>query len=134
MDKAKPFAINRRARYDYEILEKVEAGLVLRATEIKSIRDNRINISGAYAYPFNGEIWIHNLHIAPYPFAIQDNHEPTRTRKLLLKKAEVKKFSEAAQQKGLTLIPLKVYLSGHYAKVELGIGKGKSRHDKRRTI
>jgi len=134
MVKTKPLAVNRRATYDYEIIERLEVGVVLKATEIKSIRDNRINISGAYAYPFNGELWIYNLHIAPYPFAKQDNHEPTRTRKLLLKKAELKKFSGAAQQKGLTLVPLRVYLSGHFAKVELGIGRGKTRHDKRRTI
>ena len=74
------------------------------------------------------------MHISPYPFAKNDNHDPTRTRKLLLRKAELKKFSEAAGQKGLALVPMRVYLSGHFAKVELGIGRGKSRHDKRRTI
>ena len=134
MAKGKTLAVNRRARYDYEITEQLEVGIVLKATEIKSLRDNRVNISGAYAYPFNGELWIHNLHISPYPFAKNDNYDPTRTRKLLLRKAELKKFSEAAGQKGLTLVPIRVYLSGHFAKVELGIGRGKSRHDKRRTI
>ena len=134
MSDRKNIAINRRATYDYEILDRVEAGLVLRATEIKSIRANRVNLSGSYAYPMNGELWLQNCHIASYPFAIQDNHEPLRPRKLLLRKDQIRRFSHAAQQKGHTIVPLRLYTSRHYAKIELGIGIGRKRHDKRRLI
>ena len=130
----KNIAVNRRATYDYEILDRVEAGLILKATEIKSIRANRVNLSGAYAYPMNGELWLQNCHIAPYPSAVRENHEPLRPRKLLLRKEQIRRFAQAAQQKGNTLVPLKLYISGHYAKIELGIGIGRKRHDKRRTI
>ena len=130
----KNIAVNRRATYDYEILDRVEAGLILKATEIKSIRANRVNLSGAYAYPMNGELWLQNCHIAPYPSAVRENHEPLRPRKLLLRKEQIRRFAQAAQQKGHTLVPLKLYISGHYAKIELGIGIGRKRHDKRRTI
>ena len=130
----KNIAVNRRATYDYEILDRVEAGLILKATEIKSIRANRVNLSGAYAYPMNGELWLQNCHIAPYPSAVRENHEPLRPRKLLLRKEQIRRFAQAAQQKGHTLVPLKLYMSGHYAKIELGIGIGRKRHDKRRII
>ncbi len=130
----KNIAVNRRATYDYEILDRVEAGLILKASEIKSIRANRVNLSGAYAYPMNGELWLQNCHIAPYPSAVRENHEPLRPRKLLLRKEQIRRFAQAAQQKGHTLVPLKLYISGHYAKIELGIGIGRKRHDKRRTI
>ena len=130
----KNIAVNRRATYDYEILDRVEAGLILKATEIKSIRANRVNLSGAYAYPTNGELWLQNCHIAPYPSAVRENHEPLRPRKLLLRKEQIRRFAQAAQQKGHTLVPLKLYISGHYAKIELGIGIGRKRHDKRRII
>ena len=130
----KNIAVNRRATYDYEILDRVEAGLILKSTEIKSIRANRVNLSGAYAYPTNGELWLQNCHIAPYPSAVRENHEPLRPRKLLLRKEQIRRFAQAAQQKGHTLVPLKLYISGHYAKIELGIGIGRKRHDKRRII
>ena len=134
MAHGKTISVNRRASYDYEILDKVEAGLVLLATEIKSIRDNRVNLAGSYAFPMNGELWLQNSHIAPYPSAVRDNHDPLRPRKLLLRKDQLRRFSQAAQQKGHTLVPLRLYLSGHFAKVELGIGIGRRRHDKRRAI
>ena len=130
----KNIAVNRRATYDYEILDRVEAGLILKSTVIKSIRANRVNLSGAYAYPMNGELWLQNCHIAPYPSAVRENHEPLRPRKLLLRKEQIRRFAQAAQQKGHTLVPLKLYMSGHYAKIELGIGIGRKRHDKRRII
>ena len=130
----KNIAVNRRATYDYEILDRVEAGLILKATEIKSIRANRVNLSGAYAYPMNGELWLQNCHIAPYPSAVRENHEPLRPRKLLLRKEQIRRFAQAAQQKGHTIVPLRLYISRHYAKIELGIGIGRKRHDKRRTI
>ena len=85
-------ASNRRANYDYEILETVEAGLVLQSSEIKSIRDNRVNLAGSYAFPSNGEMWLHNAHIAQYPYSRGENHHPLRSRKLLLKKQELRKY------------------------------------------
>ena len=127
-------ASNRRANYDYEILETVEAGLVLQSSEIKSIRDNRVNLAGSYAFPSNGEMWLHNAHIAPYPYSRGENHHPLRSRKLLLKKQELRKYAAAAQQKGHSIIPLKLYISGHYAKITIGIGRGKRRYDKRKAV
>ena len=93
-------ASNRRATYDYEILDKVEAGLVLMSSEVKSIRENRVSLAGSYAYPFNGELWLNNAHIAIYPYSTRNNHEPLRSRKLLLKKRDLLKLSEIAKQKG----------------------------------
>ena len=127
-------ASNRRANYDYEILETVEAGLVLQSSEIKSIRDNRVNLAGSYAFPSNGEMWLHNAHIAQYPYPRGENHHPLRSRKLLLKKQELRKYTSAAQQKGFSIVPLKLYISGHYAKITIGIGRGKRRYDKRKAI
>ena len=127
-------ASNRRANYDYEILETVEAGLVLESSEIKSIRDNRVNLAGSYAFPSNGEMWLHNAHIAQYPYSRGENHHPLRSRKLLLKKQELRKYTSAAQQKGFSIVPLKLYISGHYAKITIGIGRGKRRYDKRKAI
>ena len=134
MTKSRDIAVNRRATYDYEILERVEAGLVLMSSEIKSIRDNRVNLSGAYAFPQNGELWLQNCHIAPYPSAVRDNHEPLRPRKLLLRKDQLRRLSETAKQKGYTIVPLKIYISGHYAKIQLGVGRVKKRFDKRRAV
>ena len=127
-------ASNRRANYDYEILETVEAGLVLQSSEIKSIRDKRVNLAGSYAFPSNGEMWLHNAHIAQYPYSRGVNHHPLRSRKLLLKKQELRKYTSAAQQKGFSIVPLKLYISGHYAKITIGIGRGKRRYDKRKAI
>ena len=127
-------ASNRRANYDYEILETVEAGLVLQSSEIKSIRDNRVNLAGSYAFPSNGEMWLHNAHIAQYPYSRGENHHPLRSRKLLLRKQELRKYTSAAQQKGFSIVPLKLYISGHYAKITIGIGRGKRRYDKRKAI
>ena len=127
-------ASNRRANYDYEILETVEAGLVLESSEIKSIRANRVNLAGAYAGPSAGEMWLHNAHIAQYPYSRGENHHPLRSRKLLLKKQELRKYTSAAQQKGYSIVPLKLYISGHYAKISIGIGRGKRRYDKRKSI
>ena len=127
-------ASNRRANYDYEILETVEAGLVLQSSEIKSIRDNRVNLAGSNAFPSNGEMWLHNAHIAQYPYSRGENHHPLRSRKLLLKKQELRKYTSAAQQKGFSIVPLKLYISGHYAKITIGIGRGKRRYDKRKAI
>ena len=127
-------ASNRRANYDYEILETLEAGLVLQSSEIKSIRNNRVNLAGSYAFPSHGEMWLHNAHIAHYPFSRGENHHPLRSRKLLLKKQELRKYTSAAQQKGYSIIPLKLYISGHFAKITIGIARGKRQYDKRKAI
>ena len=132
MKKGKTISVNRRARFDYEIVDTLEAGLVLTATEIKSIRDHRVNLSGAYAFPHNGEIWLYNSHIAPYPPASQSNHEPARTRKLLLKRDQIRRLTASLNRKGFAIIPMRLYISGHYAKVQLGIGKGRRKRDKRK--
>ena len=124
---------NRRANFDYEIIDRIEAGLVLLSSEVKSIRLNRVSLNGSYAFPFNGELWLNNAHIATYPYSTRNNHDPLRSRKLLLKKRDLTKLSEIAKQKGYSIVPLKLYFSGHYAKVELGVGRGKRNYDKRQS-
>ncbi len=130
----KPVTVNRQARYEYDILETVEAGLVLTGTEIKSIRDGRVNLREAYARPVGGEIWLHGAHISTYPAAAQNNHEPTRPRKLLLHKEQIEDLSRNIQGQGLTLVPLRLYIKRHRAKVELGLARGRRSHDKRQAI
>ena len=131
----KTVTVNRKARYDYEILESFEAGLVLSGTEIKSIRDGRVSLQGAYASPRNGELWLVNAHIAHYsPSGPSDGHDPTRSRKLLLHKNQIADLARQVAERGLTVVPLKLYLVRHVAKVELGLARGKRRHDKRRAI
>lgn len=122
---------NRKARHEYEILDKVEAGLVLLGTEIKSIRDNHVSMGDAYAVIEGDEAWLLQLHISPYPKAHQFNHEPLRKRKLLLHKSEIKRLRTKVLEKGLTLIPLDLHLKGGKVKVELGVCRGKKLHDKR---
>jgi len=130
----KVVAVNRKALHDYHILDSVEAGLVLTGTEIKSIRDGRVSLREAYARPDDGEIWLHGLHIAQYPPAGRFNHEPTRKRKLLLHKAQIAELGAAIQEKGLTLIPLRMYLKRGRAKLELVVARGRRAHDKREAI
>lgn len=126
---------NRQARYLYEILETYEAGIELTGTEIKSIRGGRVNLQDGYGLIRNGEAWLLNVHISPYQASGQYfNHEPRRTRKLLLHRLEITKLIGKVEQKGLTLVPLKMYLKGSWAKVTLGLGKGKKLYDKRETI
>ncbi len=127
-------ATNRKARFDYYIMDTMEAGLVLTGTEIKSLRAGRANIADAYARPQDGELWLHNAHIAPYPQGGIYNHEPTRPRKLLLHKDQLAHLASEAGEKGLTIVPLRMYIKGHYAKVEVGLAKGKRQYDKRRTL
>tara|TARA_Y100001960_G_scaffold111478_1_gene119382 strand:+ start:657 stop:1118 length:462 start_codon:yes stop_codon:yes gene_type:complete len=133
MKQNKILITNKKANFDYEISETIEAGLVLNSSEIKSIRENRANLTGSYAYPIKGELWIHNMHIAPYSFASNPT-DPMRSRKLLLHRKELKKFISASEQNGSTLVPLKMYIVGHYAKVLIGIGKGRKNYDKRNLI
>jgi SsrA-binding protein len=126
-------ARNKRARYDYHILDTWEAGLVLTGTEVKSLREGKANISDAYGTVKNGEVFLLNLHVAPYARGGYVNHEPTRTRKLLLHRKEIRRLIGAVEREGLTLIPLEIYFKNGVAKVMLALGKGKKLHDKRET-
>ena len=127
-------ALNRRARHDYAIDQTIEAGLVLTGTEIKSIRAGRANLAEAYARIERGEAWLIGAHIAPYEQGNRNNHEPTRTRKLLLHRDQISELMGRTQAKGFTLVPLRLYLRDGMAKLEIGIARGKRTHDKRRTI
>ena len=127
-------ATNRRAYYDYELLDRYEAGLVLTGTEIKSIRAGRADLRDAYARPQNGELWLVNAYIAPYDPASIYNHDPRRPRKLLLHRDEIKKMISTVAEKGLTLVALRLYIKDHVAKVELALARGKRQYDKRRAI
>ena len=126
-----PVARNRDARHNYEILETWEAGLVLTGTEVKSLRDGRANIADAYGIVRDGEVYLLNLHIAPYVRGGYVNHEPTRLRKLLLHKREIRRLIGAVEREGLTLVPLDLYFRRGRAKVRIALGKGKKLHDKR---
>ena len=127
-------ARNKRASHDYHILETWEAGLVLTGSEVKSLRNGRANIGDAYAILQHGEVYLINLHISPYEQASYFNHEPTRTRKLLLHRKEIKRMIGSVERQGLTLIPLELYFKRGKAKVALGLGKGKKLHDKRADL
>jgi SsrA-binding protein len=126
-------ARNKRARHDYHILDTWEAGLVLTGTEVKSLREGRANITDAYGTIRDGEMFLINLHISPYERGGYTNHEPTRTRKLLLHRKEIRRLIGAVEREGLTLIPLELYFKKGVAKVALALGKGKKLHDKRET-
>ena len=126
--------VNRKARHDYHIQESFEVGVVLKGSEIKSIRAGRVNLSDAYARPENGELWLYNSHIASYDAASYNTHEPKRPRKLLLHRKEIDDLAGKVTQKGLTLVPLKLYIEHGIAKIELGVAKGKKLYDKRETI
>ena len=126
---------NRKARFLYEILESYEAGLVLTGTEVKSIRAGKVNLRDGYAIIRQGEAWLLNVHISPYQAGgTYFNHEPRRTRKLLLHKKEINRLLGKVEQQGLTLVPLKMYFKGGKVKVSIGLAKGKKIHDKRETI
>ena len=125
---------NRKAKFDYTILEEIEAGMVLKGTEVKSIKDGKANIKDSYAIIKNGEVYLLNMHISEYKEGNIFNHEETRTRKLLLHKKEILKLRDKVDLLGLTLIPLKVYFKKNKAKVLLGLAKGKKTYDKRESI
>lgn len=127
-------AVNRKALHDYEILHRVEAGLALQGSEIKSIRQGRVQLRDAYARPEKGELWLLNTHIARYAAAGPFGHEPTRERKLLLHKPQIRDLSRAVLEQGLTLVPLRLYLKDGIAKVELALVRGRRRYDKRAAI
>ena len=127
-------AVNRRARHDYAIEDTIEAGLVLTGTEIKSVRAHRVNIAEAYARIEKGEAWLIGAHIAEYAQGNRFNHAPARTRKLLLHRDQIAELTGLQGAKGLTIVPLRLYIRRGRAKLELGIAKGKKAHDKRRSI
>src|SRR5699024_2393731 len=131
---SKPLAQNRKASHDYFIEETFEAGLVLKGTEIKSIRAGRVNISDAHVRIMNGEAFIINMHVAPYEQGNRFNHEPTRSRKLLLKRSEIDKLFGLVQQKGYTIVPLRLYIKNGFAKLLIGLGRGKKQYDKREDL
>lgn len=125
---------NRRARHEYDILEEIDCGIVLRGSEVKSIRNGKISIEEAYARIQNGELWLIGCDIAEYPQATVMNHEPKRTRKLLIHKRELEKVAQSAAHKGLTLVPLSVYFSRGFVKVKVAVAKGRKLHDKREVL
>ena len=132
--KIKIVTTNRKAFYEYEILTRYEAGLSLVGTEVKSLRLGKVQLSDAYAVVEGGEVFLLNMHISQYDMANQENHDPTRKRRLLLSKKEIRKLWGATNEKGFTIIPLKVYFKGPYAKVEIATARGKRQYDKRQSI
>ncbi len=127
-------AQNKKAFFDYEILDTIEAGIELKGTEIKSVRNHSVNLKDSFILIREGEALVHNLHISPYGFGNIFNHDPLRTRKLLLHKKEILKLSGQISQKGLTLIPLKMYIKGKYAKLLIGLARGKKAYNKKTAI
>ena len=130
----KSICTNRRARHEYEILDELECGIMLRGSEVKSLRDGKVSLEEAWAKLENGELWLIGCDIAQYPQANLMNHEPRRQRKLLLHRREVHKFAEIANHKGLTLIPLAMYFSRGIVKVKVAVGRGRQLHDKREKL
>ncbi|AGF52137.1 small protein [Synechocystis sp. PCC 6803] len=134
-ERIKVVSDNRQARFLYEILETYEAGIELQGTEVKSIRAGKVNLRDGFALLRDGEVWLMNVHISPYDkSSLFFNHDPRRTRRLLMHNWEIRKLIGQVEQKGLTLVPLKMYFKGSWVKVALGLGKGKKLHDKRETL
>lgn len=129
-----PVATNRKARHDYEVIEKLEAGLVLRGTEVKSLRQGRANLNDSFAVIERGEAFLCNAHVSPYEFGNRENPDPVRRRKLLLHGREIAYLEGQVARKGLTIIPLRLYFSGGRAKVEIALARGKKAPDKRETL
>jgi len=127
-------ATNRQAAYRYHLLEKFECGVMLQGSEVKAVREGGVQIKDAYAHIRDGEVWLHNMHIAPYLPASRENHEPERERKLLLHASEIERLIGSTQQKGLTLVPTRVYFKGPRAKIEIALARGKDQGDKRRDL
>lgn len=133
-DHIKIIANNKKARHEYHISNEVEAGIVLVGTEVKSIRQGKVNMKDAYADIKRGEVFLKQLHITPYKNAYYDNHEPLRSRKLLLHKREIKKLTAKVAERGFTIVPLKLYFKNGKIKVQIALAKGKKLYDKRETI
>jgi len=130
----KDVSVNRKARHDFEILEVVEAGIALTGSEIKSIREGKVSLQEAYARPDKGELWLMGAHIAEYGPASYLGHEPRRPRRLLVHRAQVRELERQVAQRGLTLVPLRMYLKNGLAKVEIAVGRGRRQYDKRQAI
>ena len=133
-EKQRPLVQNKKARHDYNILETVEAGIVLTGTEIKSVREGRVTLKDGFAQIKNDEAWLENVHISEYTAGNRFNHDPLRRRKLLLHKKQIVQLGQKTSAKGVTLVPLKVYLKNGFAKVLIGVATGKHEYDKRETI
>src|SRR5262245_50728008 len=127
-------ATNRQARFRYELLDKLETGIVLTGTEVKSLRNGAAQLKDGYAQIRDGELWLHNVHIPPYGPASRENHDPDRPRKLLAHRREIDRLVGSIQERGLTLVPTRIYFSGPRAKVEIALARGKDRFDKRESI
>ena len=127
-------ATNRQASYRYHLLDRWECGIQLQGSEVKSIREGKVQLKDAYASLREGEVWLHNMHIAPYLPAARENHEPERPRKLLMHRKEIERLIGKTHEKGLTLVPTRLYFKGPRAKVELALARGKEQHDKRRDL
>jgi SsrA-binding protein len=127
-------ATNRQASFRYHVLERLECGIALTGTEVKSLRSGRAQLKDGYASVQDGELWLHNVHIAAYPPAADTNHDPERARKLLVHRRELDRLTGKTQERGLTLVPLRIYFSGPHAKVELALARGRERRDKREAI
>jgi SsrA-binding protein len=127
-------ASNRQAAYRFEFLDKLECGIVLQGTEVKALRDGSAQIKDGFASIRDGELWLHNVHIPPYGPASRDNHEPERTRKLLVHRRELDRLSGRTREKGLTLVPTRIYFNGPRAKVEIALARGKNTYDKRESL
>jgi SsrA-binding protein len=127
-------ATNRQASFRFDLLDKLETGIVLTGTEVKSLRSGTAQIKDGYAQVRDGELWLHNVHIPPYEPASRENHDPERPRKLLAHKREIDRLSGRIQERGLTLVPTRIYFNGAHAKVEIALGRGKDRFDKRESI
>lgn len=134
MPPVKVIVSNRRARRDYEIVETVECGIVLLGSEVKSIKAGMVSIAEAYAEPAGNEIWLREMHVAAYPHSGHFGHEPTRSRKLLLRSDEIKRLVGKVSRRGYTLIPLSIYIRRGFIKLELGLARGKRKYEKRETI
>jgi SsrA-binding protein len=130
----KDVAVNRRALHDYEILERIEAGIALTGSEIKSVREGKVSLQEAYARPERGELWLSGAHIAEYSPAARFGHDPRRPRRLLLHRSQIAELAEQTEQRGLTLIPLRLYLKNGLAKVEIAVARGRRQYDKRQAI
>jgi SsrA-binding protein len=132
--KYRDVAVNRRASHDYEILQRIEAGVALTGSEIKSVREGKVSLQEAYARPQQGEMWLQGAHIAEYGPASHFGHEPRRPRRLLLHRSQIRELEREVNQKGLTLVPLRVYLKDGKAKVEIAVARGRRQYDKRDAI
>src|SRR6476659_5676753 len=132
--KSRDIATNRQASHRYNLLEKWECGMVLQGTEVKALRDGKAQIKDGYASVRDGELWLHNVHIPPYGPAARENHEPERPRKLLAHQREIERLDAQVAERGLTLVPTRLYFKGPRAKVEIALAKGKDRFDKRESL